>query len=69
MCFNAPRRYSALRFSTLRASCCASRIREVRFVRIVISNARTRRVLTLSFRLNASATTFAFPGWYLISQS
>ncbi|GJX15633.1 hypothetical protein Tco_0216465 [Tanacetum coccineum] len=60
--FSMPPISSALIFSNLTASFCASRIHDGRSKPMVITKALTRKDLILSFRLKTSATTFAFPG-------
>nr|GEV56250.1 hypothetical protein [Tanacetum cinerariifolium] len=56
---------SASMFSSLIASVWASRICVGNFRCRVITNALTQSGLIRSFRLKASAMTFAFPGWEL----
>ncbi|GKA43366.1 hypothetical protein Tco_0736090 [Tanacetum coccineum] len=58
-----PRKFSASMFFSLIASVWASRIFDGNFRLRVMTNALTRSGLIRSFRLKASATTFAFPGW------
>ncbi|MFS8018621.1 hypothetical protein Hanom_Chr15g01394151 [Helianthus anomalus] len=55
-------------FSGFNASICAFRIWVGRLDWMVSCNARTRFGV-VSFRLRASATTLALPGWYFIAHS